>query len=448
VTWWTHDGTDWRHTYTPQINVDGAWRPIVRAYVYQGGVWYRFHPNTEPTAIEVLDGFANPPTPEWTQDVGYPFTVTGRVMTQVGVITGGVVNVKTRRIGQTDADWVSIGTGTAPAGSATSSWNVSVTATACENDEFKVFYEGTGANAKSETGVFSLPTIRVRTPAKPTGVGVPTLTTASFSWPAIAGATTYAIQKQREGGSWVVENNDHPGLQYDAIGLEPGVKYNWRVVAVVGACSSAPGAILTGQQAQNSVRDVGTMTIQVNSEKADSWRPDVGWGYLGGEVAQGFWSSTNSRYTGCIDYGGAALMRTKCIELLGAAGRFDNGNVTGARVYLFRVTGGSGSGVTYSFFNSTGAASTGGQPPRNGTVKDVTSTAPNAGKWYDIGAAHGLAVAKGTGGARSIVLYDSGSSNADYARNDDRLSSPDSCDISLDFSWDYMAQADIPGSWT
>lgn len=444
MTWWTHDGTDWRHTYTPLIHVDDAWHSIVRAYVYQDGTWYRFHPNQEPTAIEVLSGFANPPTPVWTQDIGYPFQVTGRVMTQMGVIIGGVVNVKQRRTGGTDADWVSIGTVTIPAGSATSSWALDVTTTLCD-PEFKVFYEGTGANGPSETTVFTYPNTLVRSPAKPVGIGLPTLTTASFSWAAVNGATTYQIHKQRANGTWTMENNDHPGLQYDAIGLEPGIVYHWRVVAVSGACVSAPSAILTSQQAQNSIRDVGTMTTQINPEKTDSWRPDVGWGYLGGDVAQGYYTDSGRRYTGCIDYGGATLMRNKCIALLGKPGRYDNGTITGARVYLYRRTGGSGAGVTYSFYNSTGEAAVGGQPPRNGTVVDIVSTATGAAKWYAVGAAHGTALVKNT--ARSIVLHDTGSSGADYAINEDKTYNTDSCDISLDWSWDYMEQADIPGSW-
>ena len=68
-------------------------------------------------------------------------------------------------------------------------------------------------------------------PATPTGLSVSSITTssASLSWNAATGATSYDVQLRQQGGAWSTSNTT--GTSVNATGLAAGTTYEWQVRA-------------------------------------------------------------------------------------------------------------------------------------------------------------------------------------------------------------------------
>lgn len=433
MTWWTSDGTTWKKVTSPQINVAGVWKPVVRGMVYDGTAWKRFFPESEITSTAITGGLTG------SVPIGVARTVSGTVTALAGAIGGGTVTVQQRAVGA--STWTTIGTG--PVGSgAVAPWSASVTPTICGATQFQAVYSG-DATYQGSTSPISTVTTIVNAPAKPTA-GTIGNTTASFSWAAVGGATGYRVYR----ANTLVSTQ--AGLTFTDTGLTPNTDYSWTVVATAnsGACVSAASPAKTGHTGQDAATDSGSATVQIRPEKTNSYRPDTGWGYIGENVGQGYFSDSGRNYTGTIDYGTNAQLRAKVEADLGTNGakRYDNMTVSAARVNLYKKTGvGSNSALTVTFYNSPATAGTGGAPVRNGTATTDTSSASGSSKWCAIGTAHWAALKAGT--ARSIVLYNA--SAAVYAQFVGKGGNTDTTsDLQLDCSWNYALTAAVPPAWT
>jgi hypothetical protein len=394
-----------------------------------GGVWRRFYPDSEVTSTAITSGLTG------TVEVGVARTVQGTVTAASGTISGGTVTVYQRTAG---GAWVSVGTAT-PGTGAVAAWSASVTPSLCGSTEFKAVYSGTATYQGSETAASAVSVI-VRAPAKPNGDALGT-TTATLSWAAVPGATGYKVYRN---GSLV---STQAGTSISQTGLTPNTSYSWTVVATNGTCESAASPAKTGKTGQDAVTDSGSATIEVRPAKTNSYRPDVGWGYIGENVGQGYYSDSGRNYTGTIDFGGQATLQAAVIAALGANGatRWANMTVSAARVYLYKRTGvGSSASITVSFFNSTAEAGVGGAPARTGTKVDAASAASGAGSWLSIGTAHWDALKAGT--ARSIVLYNA--TTTMYAQFDGKSAATNRCNLQLDCSWNYQLTTAVTPVWT
>lgn len=435
MAWHVWESGAWRYVVAPHVAVGGEQKQVARAYVFVGGAWERYWPDKEPTVTTIDGGLGSIP-------VGAGSTVFGTVTTEIGAITGGTVTLYQRLVGEGEGDWVQVGsTVIFNPGSAVGNWSMTATPTKCGLSVFRAVYEGTVSNGESQAEESS--SVYVQVPALPTG-GAITNDSLSISWDAVPGVDAYWLK--RDGVA--IDSVSAGTLSYTFTGLSAGTQYGLIVEAVSGDCS-AESPEKVGTTSADEVRDTGSATIQVDSWRSGSWRPDVGWGYIDSRVGQGYYSVSSRNYTGCVDYGGASVMRGKVVAALGenGDGRFDNGTISGARVYLHKLSGvGSGGSVTASFYHSAAEVdAVDAEPPRLGTVVDEATSVSGAGKWYDIGVEHGDAIARGTGGARSLLMYDLGTSN--YLQMQGRSFSADSCDMEMDWAWDYVSQPSVPGEW-
>jgi len=430
VAWKVRDGGAWRDVDHPQVVVGGEERTVVRGLVRVGGVWRRFYPDSEVTATAITSGLTG------TVEVGVAKTVGGTVTATSGSISGGTVTVFQRQ--NTASPWVAVGSAT-PTTGAIATWSASVTPSLCGATEFKAVYSGTATYEGSESAPQAVQVI-VRAPAKPSGTAIGT-TTASLSWTAVPGATGYKVYRN---GALVATQ---AGTTISQTGLTPNTNYSWTVVATNGVCESAASPAKTGKTGQDAVTDSGSATIEVRPQATNSYRPDVGWGYIGENIGQGYYSDSGRNYTGVLDYGGQAALQAAVIAALGANGatRFANMTVSDARVYLYKRTGVGASGsITISFFNSPAVAGSGGAPVRNGTKVDQASAASGAGAWESIGTAHWQALKDGT--ARSIVLYNATTTH--YAQFDGKSSAANRANLQLDCSWNYQLTTAVTPTWT
>lgn len=429
MAWKVRDGGAWRDVTHPQVVVGGQARTVTRGLVRVGGTWRRFYPDSEVTTTAITSGLTG------TVEVGVAKTVSGTVTAASGTISGGTVTVF-QRVGA--GAWVAVGSAT-PGTGAIASWSAAVTPSLCGTTEFKAVYSGTATYEGSESAVSAVPVI-VRAPAKPNGDALGT-TTATLSWAAVPGATGYEVYRN---GALVATQ---AGTSIAQTGLTPNTNYSWTVVATNGACKSVASPAKTGKTGQDAVTDSGSATIEVRPAKTNSYRPDVGWGYIGENVGHGYFSDSGRNYTGCIDYGGQAALQAAVIAALGANGatRFANMTVSAARVYLFKRTGaGDNAGEPVYIYNSPAEAGVGGAPARNGVAVSPTTAAQGSGSFVSIGTAHWDALKAGT--ARSIVLYELSATR--YAQFDGKSSAANRCNLQLDCAWNYQLTTAVTPVWT
>ena len=449
MAWWVRDDTDvWRDVTAPKIQVNDKWYPVVRGMVYTGTKWERFFPHQEVTVTTITAGLTAP------VNVGQARSVSGTVYTISGVVSGGTVTVQQRlaAAGTVPAGaWVTVGTSAALTTSASVPWSAAVTPTICGASEFRAVYSGSPVNQGSSS-VPQAVTVVVGTPAKPTGVTLVN-TTASISWPAVGGATSYDVWRKgvtaaNPTGAKIKVSAAQAGVTFSDSALTPNTDYEWTVVAKYLTCTSPESPLKKGHTGQDAVNDVGSATIAVRPEKTNSYRNDVDWGYIGEAVGQGYYSVASRNYSGVIDYGTNAQLKAKVQTALGANGatRYTNMTVSAARVYLFKKTGvGAGGPVNVSFYVSVAeAGAVDAEPVRQGTKVTEATASGGSGKWQSIGTAHWALLKAGT--ARSVVTYDNAAAN--YAQFDGKSTATDRCNLQLDCAWNYALTAAVPPAWT
>jgi hypothetical protein len=420
----------WVDVQSPSVVVGGEDCQVIRGQVFTGGKWVRFFPHEETTTLTVTAGLSSP------LSVGAGRTVEGNVTPMSGGISGGTVKVEARPVG--GSTWTAIGqAAVAPSGGA-AHWALTATPLECGQHEFRVTYSGTPVNAASEAPIV-VQGVGLNTPAKPTGGAIED-TALTFSWAASPGATSYDVLVN--GVLWGTAT----ATSLRVTGLSPATAYSFTVKAKRGTCESGVSPALVGTTSRSTVQDSGSATIKIDPLKTNSYRPDVGWGYISSNVGQGYYSNSGSNYTGVIDFGTNADLKAKVAAALGANGaqRAANLTVAKAEVWLYKQTGvGSSGAVNASFFVSTAEAGVGGLPARSGTEVVVASTSSGAGKWYDIGLAHAQALLAGT--ARSIALFKAATTA--YLRFNGKGVSTDACVLRMDVSWNYQLSSSAPGSW-
>lgn len=442
MTWWVRDSAGWKDATQPKVLIDGAWKPVTRGLVYTGTKWERFFPQSEVSIVTITSGLTG------SVPVNVARTVSGTVYTVAGTIAGGTVTVYQRQVGTTA--WTAVGTSPALGTAASVPWSAVTTPTICGATEFKAAYSGSPSNQPAEAPVQAV-TVVVNTPAKPTG-GALANTTATISWAATAGATSYDVWRKgvtaaNPSGTKIKVATAQTAVTFNDTALTPNTDYEWTLVANYLTCKSPESPLKKGHTGQSATNDTGSATIEVRPSKTNSYRPSSGWGYIGEAVGQGYWSSSSSNYTGCIDYGGQATLRAAVEAALGANGatRYSNMTVSAARVYLFKKSGvGAGGSIDVTFYNSTAEAGVGGAPNRAGTGVVAASSSGGAGAFESIGTAHWDALKAGT--ARSIVLYDARA--AAYAQFDGKSTATNRCNLQLDCAWDYALTAAVPPAWT
>lgn len=92
--------------------------------------------------------------------------------------------------------------------------------------------------------------------------------TATFSWNAVEGATSYKITFRKSGDEYAVEAENYTGTSWTKTGLQPNTKYWFRVYAVNGSGSSPHSESIsaTTEAALDVGSDFTAMILNVNSK--------------------------------------------------------------------------------------------------------------------------------------------------------------------------------------
>lgn len=272
------------------------------------------------------------------------FTISGTISSSTGETpANGTVTIQ---YSTDNLNWSSGGITTSSGGAfsfTTLQW-----ATPQQTVYWRAVYSATGnfltSNSSSSTVWFMRPT-----------PGTPTLTATSLTHSGFtlnfsaSDATSYDIYKNS------VFLTNTAATTYAVTGLAEDTSTTWYVVAknentVDGSTTSATKTYNTGHAA---ITDSGTnVAFTFNAAETNSWRATDDWGYLGTDLAQGYFSA--NPYTGVarFDYG---AMRA-AIDAYGTdrANRWTHVTCTKIEVYLTRQTGsGSSAAVPISWYMST-----------------------------------------------------------------------------------------------
>jgi hypothetical protein len=187
-----------------------------------------------------------------------------------------------------------------------------------------------------------------------------TFSSMATSWAAVTGATDYEVYHRGvSGGGWDYYTNTWGATSFSHGGLGGDTYHEYIVYPrrqrdgggpwIYGGVSPSI-AMNTGHP---EVRKSGSFGREMRPQGTGSYRPDVGWGYIGDKPAQGYYTDAGRNYTGVMDYDENDFQNW----VAGNWGWDVVGNLTFtvARVLMYRVSGvGSGSarGVWWYVSNS------------------------------------------------------------------------------------------------
>lgn len=252
------------------------------------------------------------------------------------------------------------------------------------------------------------------------------------------------------GGSYINEAN--PGSNYTNTG---GVSeyttyaYKQRAKGTTPAGTTVYGAFGGERSARTGrleKRDTGSKTnIAVGVVATNSYRRDVGWGYVGDKVRQGYYSSSygGAGYFGLMDYGYQGIYNAVKNSI--GTTRLNNCEVTGFRVGTYRESGvgAFNSSRTVTFTSSDSAAGSGGEPSGQWQATNKTMQPVGSFVWHELGARFGEEFI--TYKHRSICIRRHNST--DYLGINGKSSGASDCDVRIDVKWDYQTVAPASGVW-
>jgi hypothetical protein len=182
--------------------------------------------------------------------------------------------------------------------------------------------------------------------------------------------------------------------------------------------------------------------VHISPWATGSYRPDVGWGYIGADIGQGYYSQSNRNYTGVIDFYAAY---NQLRDALGGVGLGDNraygGYCESGTVYLFKQTGVGSSGAVSMYWHVSNDCVNCGS--LNGAhITTTTSTASGAAGDYAIPAGNVDQILRGQ--YRSLLLYRADTAN--YCRFNGGGTTNGR--LWIRWTWNYQSVSPISGQWS
>jgi len=257
------------------------------------------------------------------------------------------------------------------------------------------YYKVTAVNASGESGksleVSATPPI-ARLPA-PTVWGTSTSTTITLNWTAVAGATSYMVARQINGGTLIYGYQQGiTGTTFTDTGLTSGTNYSYRVYGVcvnglgVGAASSTtitPGTALPAAP-------TGVFAYVSGSSNVINWATVAG-------------ATSYNVYRGTTPGGEGAVPVTFGVS----SSPWTDGSVTANTTYYYKVTGvnAGGEGPQSPEASATAPVTRLVAP----TVWITTSTSTTATvKWTTVSGATSYMIAKQVGSGTIVYCYQQG----------------------------------------
>jgi Type VI secretion system/phage-baseplate injector OB domain len=269
-----------------------------------------------------------------------------------------------------------------------------------------------------------------------------------FSWGGVSGATYYEVT-QNNGGAyhypttgyfWIGGLNHMSEHSFRVRAIKQDILGNW----VVGA-DSPTITCHTGRP--ESRWTSGIVGWEGRPYRTGSYRPDVGWGYIGDDIGQGYYSQTDRNYTGIMNYDGDGFRNWVAANWGWAV--VDNLWFTSCNIAMYRKSGvGTGSAVSMWWYVSNALADTGGAPLLAGGEAHG-SLAPGTSGWTGVPAhwAKHVLYHETVAGWRcdSLALHRANSS--EYAQFEGSSGASNACNMSVGFRWDFVTSSYVAPRW-
>lgn len=407
------------------------WLKASLVMVYNGAAWQRVWPDTQNVVVTVTSVTGN--------TCGSAAVATGTVVSG-STVEGGTVQMQYLKY--SNQTWTNVGSAVAVTGGA---WSSSFSHPEAGTLQYRGIYRGGGVFLDAD----SAPVSRTVNISAPTGLTGGTIgnTSLQFSWTASACAGEYGIKINNQVVDYTTSTS------YTRTGLTAGTSYTVKVFARhragdASSVISADTAQITGQTSRAAINDTGELGIHIAPYATGSFRPDLnngngGWGYIGADVGQGYYTQSNRNYTGCIDYYGA---RTQLRDALGGAGIGDNriagGSADSGVVYLVKQTGVGSSGSVTMYWHISDAYVNYPTAPPGTFITTTASTASGVAGDYSIPKANIQEIVLGT--HRSLLLYNLSSAN--YCRFNGGGTTNGR--IWVVWKWNYQSQSPVAGGWS
>lgn len=427
MAWYSFDGADWQECRDPWVFDAGTWKQMDEAYVFDAGTWKRFYQREVSANVSVATSGGT--------YAGDSVTISGAVIDPEGNAAQPSDGTVLLERGYDDGNWTTVGT-------------LPLT----EQGQYTVqqvdplpgdhYYRATfqpSAETYFTAGqqMSAVKSLGLRSPSLTKGSV--TTTSYSCSCSSVAGAITYEFQEN----SSTVQNTASTSLS--RTGRSNNTQYTVRVRAYAstpnGDVSSSWSGTITARTGRSEQRDSGTSSyIYVTSQGRGQYRRDVGWGYVGSDVRQGYYSSSygGTGYFGVIDYG--SKVRDALNSAIGSTRR-SKGTCNFAEVYLVKESGvGTGGTVQIGFYTSDRGVG-GSEPNLEGSKYTTTSASGGAGAYEPIGTAHGQRL--GDYGSRSLVTYQTSSPTGNYAS----FNGGDTGKLKIRWTWNYVTVTAVSSIW-
>lgn len=450
---------EWVDEFTFDPDADGSWSftytPVESSADYRvtfpGSGVYQAASTPEEAHIEIYPTSTSVTSAPTAVTYGTPFTVIGSVQDQYArPVTQGEIQLWARDT-VSAGSWVQT---SAPPVSLDTLGHFLITASLVEylgDVEIQARYIPTDSYEASE----SSPLLREVAPASPAVVpDTVSHTTARITWALIAGASHYDIEYQVNSGTWQEGFYGRTYGSYIQSSLASGTKYRFRVRSK--GKNSADEYVYSAWSSSQPQMDSGTAEVRksgsfsqrkVACTGSNSWRANTGWGYIGEDVGQGYFSDPNANYYGVMTYDPTGFK--DWVTSTYGADVLNNLTFTQTQVYMVRKSGiGSGSSINSYFRLTNRNAGSGSSTPATSSLDSNDKWALGQSKWVGLPDWWGQRIIfRGTyiiSDIKGICVQRS--SSADYMQFEGR-SSGDACDIRVSCSWDFQVSADVPARW-
>jgi hypothetical protein len=255
----------------------------------------------------------------------------------------------------------------------------------------------------------------------------------SLAWDPVPGAAKYRVYTQYGLYTESVATSGTWG------GLGQMTRYEWTVAAVNSGGVEGPRSnVVAGSTGRPEQRKQGQARGEWHPDATNSWRPDVGWGYIGTDVAQGYYSVATRRYRGVI-----SMNRQRMLDWLTASFGADVAaycSVIETRIDLTRDNAAGGGAPNLGWYVTTRWAGTGGEPDLAGGHATAGHARGTRASHYLPGHWGGHILRADNGWTGFCLASDSTAAYSQYLGGANVT-------LSFVFSWDFVTVPYVAPSW-
>lgn len=310
--------------------------------------------------------------------------------------------------------------------------------------QYRVVYNGTSTFTTSTAAGVD---VFVQRPALTVGPvitgGAKSHTGGTFTWAPVTDAQEYHIFQGSTYKGKVIAGS---ALTYTASGLSNDTTYTFLVRARnENQTDSFQSSTITLDTGHPAIQDTGgPVDFAFNAAETNSYRSAGGWGVLGTDLAQGYFSASNGPYYGIARFNYSAMQDT--VDAYGGVtrpNRYTHVTCTKIQVYVTRQTGsGVASSVPIGWYMSNTNPGTGTPSVALGPDTSFPSGLATGTTDYLVlpDETWGIKLLNGT--YQSIAMYYNGSANYSQYNGGTGFK------VKLTLEWDYTYQTLLSPTWS